>query len=227
MVAQNPAAVRDGWVVAPDPLGAAQAENAYCGMALLSAGSTLKRPEWAQAAMKAADWAAAQPCLPHFLANALSAALLARAYLDASQDRHLNGLVAKLNLGLLPGQVENGRWIDAATAQTTNHVAILQALQDAWQAVPLDRGLLREELKSSLDRAADSLLEESRALGVPSQGGALRTLVRQRDLTRPNLDPRLEPAILDSVTVVQELCHDGAKPKLGVSPDLLATLVRA
>jgi hypothetical protein len=227
MVAQSPLAVKDGWVVAPDPLGAAQAENAYCGMALLKAGAALKRPEWAQAASRAADWAAGQPCLPYFLANALSAALLARAYLDAGQERHLAGLIAKLNVGLLPGQVENGRWIDAATAQTTNHLAILQALHDAWEAVPPDRGLLRDELRASLDRAAASLLEECKALGVPAQGGALRALVRHRDLTRPDLDPRLEPAILDSVTVVQELCHDADKPKLGVSPDLLATLARA
>jgi hypothetical protein len=92
--------------------------------------------------------------------------------------------------------------------------------------VPADRVPLRAELKASLDRAVGSLLEECKALGVPSQGWALRALVRHRDLTRPDVDPRLEPAIVDSVTVVLELCHDGATPKLGVTPDQLAALAR-
>ena len=226
MVARSPAAVKDGWVVAADPSGVAQVETGHCGIALLSAGAVLNRPEWTQAALKAADWAADQPCLTSFPANARLAGLLARAYLVVRQDRHLAALASKLGLGLLPAQVENGRWLDALAAQTPNHLVILQALQDAWEALPADRAPLRAELKAGLDRAVDSLLEECKALGVPSQGWALRALVRQRDLTRPDLDPRLEPAIVDSATVVQELCHDGAKPKLGVAPDQLAALAR-
>jgi hypothetical protein len=71
-----------------------------------------------------------------------------------------------------------------------------------------------------------SLLAECKALGVPPQGNALRDLLRHRDLFRPASDPLLEPAILDSATVVQELCHEGPKPKLGVAPDQLAALIR-
>ena len=37
-----------------DPLGMAQAETAACGIALASAGKALGRPEWSQAALKAA-----------------------------------------------------------------------------------------------------------------------------------------------------------------------------
>ena len=223
MVAQRPDAVKDGWVIHVDPIGISQAETAACGLALASAGKALGKPDWTQAAMKAADWAMGQPVLPNFVANAASASLLARAYLDAKQDRHLVGLTKKLNLGLLPGQVENGRWVDASSATTPNHLAILRALHDAREAIPTDRG---DELKDSIDRAMTSLLIECKALGVPAQGTALRDLIRHRDLFQPKLDPRIEPAIIDSVTVVQELCHEGPKPKLGVAPDQLAALMK-
>ena len=227
MAAQRPDAVKDGWVIHVDPLGMAQAETGACGVALAAAGKALGRPDLTQAAQKAADWAMGQPCLPNFVANAASAGLLARAYLDARQDRHLVGLARKLSVGLLPGQVENGRWVDATSATTPNHLAILRALHDAWEAIPVDRDELRDDLKPAIDLAMNSLLAESKTLGVPSQGNALRDLLRHRDLFRPASDPRLEAAILDSATVIQELCHEGPKPKLGVAPDQLAALSRA
>ena len=227
MVARRPDAVKDGWVVHVDPLGTAQAETGACAIALASAGKALGRPDWSQAAQKAADWAMGQPCLPNFVANAASAGLLARAYLDAWQDRHLVGLARKLVVGLLPGQVENGRWVDAASATTPNHLAILRALHDAWEAIPTDREELRRDLKTAIDLAMGSLLAECKSLGVPPQGNALRDLLRHRELFRPAVDPRLEPAILDSATVIQELCHEGPKPRLGVAPDQLAALTRA
>ena len=231
MVAQRPDAVKDGWVVHVDPIGIAQAETAAvrARSLLASAGKTAagRSPTGPlRPTQKAADWAVSQPCLPNFVANAASAGLLARAYLDAKQDRHLVGLAKKLNVGILPGQVENGRWIDAASATTPNHLLILRALHDAWEAIPADREDLRRDLKPAIDLAMASLLAECKALGVPAQGNALRDLIRHRELFQPDIDGRVEPAILDSVTVVQELCHDGAKPKLGVSPDLLAALMR-
>ena len=227
MVAQRPDAVKDGWVLHVDPLGIAQTETGVCALALESAGKALGKPDWTQAAMKAADWAMGQPVLPNFVANAASASLLARAFLNGQQDRHLVGLTRKLNLGVLPGQVENGRWVDSCSATTPNHLAILRALHDAWEAIPADRDDFRRELKDGIDRAMTSLLIECKALGVPPQGIALRDLIRHRDLFQPQIDPRVEPAILDSATVVQELCHDGPKPKLGVAPDQLAALMRA
>ncbi len=227
MVAQSPGAVKDGWVVQVDPIGVAQTESAACALALASAGKALGKPDWTLAAMKAADWAMGQPVLPNFVANAASASLLARAYLDGKQDRHLAGLTRKLSLGLLPGQVENGRWVDASSATTPNHLAILRALHDAYEAIPAGQDDLRRELRVGIDRGMNSLLAECKSLGVPAQGNALRDLIRHRDLFQPDIDGRVEPAILDSVTVIQELCHDGPRPKLGVAPDQLAALMKA
>ena len=225
MVARQPGSVRDGWVVVADPIGIAQSETAACAVALLSAGKALGRPEWTQAALKAADWAMAQPGLPDFAVNAASAGLLARAYLAAGNERHLAGLASKLTLGVLPGQVEQGRWLDPASATTTHHLTILRGLHDAWEAVPPDRQPTRQALKSAIGRGMASLLEECRALGVPAKGEALRELVRHRDLPGLDPDPRLPDALRDSAAVVEELCHDGPKPKLGVAPEQLAALI--
>jgi hypothetical protein len=227
MVAERPDSVKDGWVVFVDPLGMAQAETGACAVALSTAGKALGRPQWSQAALKAAEWAMGQPCLPNFVANAASAGLLARAYLDSGLEGYLAGLARKLNCGLLPGQVDNGRWIDASSSITPNHLIILRALHDAWEAIPTGREDLRRVLKPAIDRAMSSLLAECQALGVPAQGSALRDLLRHRDLPRLEVDSRLEPAILNSATVIQELCHEGPKAKLGVAPDQLAALIRA
>jgi hypothetical protein len=229
MVAQRSDAVKDGWVVHVDPIGLAQVETGGCGIALATAGAAFGRDNWIQASRKAAEWAVAQPSLPNFVATAASASLVARSYLDKGEDPDLVGLVRKLSMGLLPGQSENGRWVDPGSATTPNHLLILRALHDAWEAIPEDRKQLRRELKASIDRAMASLLEECKALGVPSQGGALRVLIRHQNLFQDDpqapADPRLEAAILDSVTAIQELCHDGPKAKLGVAADQLAALM--
>jgi hypothetical protein len=226
MVGEKPDAVKDGWVIGIDPFGSAQSETSYCGIALARAGAVLGKNDMTQASLRAADWTLGQPCLSNFQANAFAISQLARAYLDARQDKHLGGMFVKLSLGLLPGQHEEGRWIDPTAAQTPHHVAILRALHDAVEALPHDREPLRTELVSSVQRAMRSLLEECAVLGVPPQGGALRELIRHRDLFQPDIDPRIHGAILDSATVIQELCHDGPKPKLGVTPDQLAALTR-
>jgi hypothetical protein len=226
MAAQRPDSIKDGWVVLVDPIGLAQAETGACGLALATAGKALERPDWTLAARKAADWAMGQPCLPNFVANAASASLLARAYRDAGKETDLAGLATKLTLGLLPGQVENGRWIDASSAATPNHILILRALHDAWEVIPPGREDIRRALKPAIDRAMSSLLDECKALGFALQGNPLPDLLRHRDLPGLAADPRLEPAILDAATVIQELCHDGPKPKLGVAPEQLAALIR-
>ena len=134
-----------------------------------------------------------QPCLPNFVANAPSAGLLARAYLDAKQDRHLVGLAGKLNIGLLPGQVENGRWIDAASATTPNHLAILRALHDAWEAIPADREDLRRDLKPAIDLAMPSLLAECKALGSPRKATPSATCSATATCSGPPLTPGSSP----------------------------------
>jgi hypothetical protein len=225
MIAQRSDAVKDGWVVHVDPIGMAQVETGPCGIALSKAASLLKRDEWFVASQKAAEWAVGQPCLPNFTGNAASIGLVARSYLDTVEDPHLVGLIHKLDFGLLPGQIENGRWVDPQSATTTNHLVIFRALLDAWEAIPPDRRDIRKDLKHSIDLALESLLEEHKALGAPPQGANLRDLVRLRDLFPDNYDLRIEPAILDSATVIQELCHDGPRPKLGVPADQLASLM--
>ncbi|WP_435016544.1 hypothetical protein TA3x_004113 [Tundrisphaera sp. TA3] len=231
MVARQPDAVKDGWVVAVDPTGAAQVETGFCGSALAEAASATGKAEWADAAARAADWALGQPNLPNFLANAYSLRLISLAHRARPQEKLLGGIVGRLTLGLFPGQAENGRWIDASSAQTPNHLAIVHALQDAAEAFPKEgHDEIRRELAASLDRALGSLIQECSALGVPANGSAIRALTGQRDhaaAAGQSMNPRVTSAILDTATVIQELCREGNKVKLGVSPDLLAALVHA
>ena len=226
MVAQRPDSVKDGWVVHVDPIGMAQTETGACAVALATAGKALGRADWSQAAQKAADWAMGQPCLPNFVANAASAGLLARAYLDAKQDRHLVGLARKLNLGLLPGQVENGRWIDASSATTPNHLVDPPGPARRLGGDPgRPRGSPpRPEARASTWRCP-ACWPNARPSASPRRATPSATCSATATCSGPTSDPRLEPAILDSATVIQELCHEGPKPKLGVAPDQLAALI--
>ena len=226
MVAQRSDAVKEGWVVHVDPIGLAQIETGPCGHALAIAGKSLERDEWFLAGQRAVEWALGQPCLPNFVANATSLGLLAQSYVDTGEDPHLFGLIRKLNIGLLPGQAENGRWLDPASAATPRHLIVLRALHDAWSALPENARDMKQSLKTSIDAAMGSLLEECKAIGVPAQGQAIRELIRHRDLFPESHDPWISVAILDSASLIQELCHDGHRPRLGVAAEHLAALMR-
>lgn len=227
MVSARPDAVNaKGWVVGVDPAGLAQFETGFCGIALFRASTLTGRKDWNQAAVKAADWIQGQPCLPNYRANAVAIGLLAQAYRATRNDKYRTALIGKLTIGLLPSQVENGRWIDASDAQTTNHLLIIRALQEARAILGEEKVGPISQLDQSLDRAIASLLDEVKVLGVPAQGGALRELIRQRELF-PDQAESLRSAIEASATVVQDLCYENGRAKLGVAPDQLAALVKA
>jgi hypothetical protein len=55
LVDQDPAAVRDGWLVTVDADGGSQFDTGVCGEALLRAGKLYGKPEWTSAGLRAAD----------------------------------------------------------------------------------------------------------------------------------------------------------------------------
>ncbi len=227
MVSARPDAVNNkGWVVAVDPAGIAQFETGFCGIALFRASNLTGRKDWGQSAAKAADWIQGQPSLPNYRANAVAVGLLAHAFRSTKNEKYRAAMVSKLTIGLLPSQVENGRWIDASDAQTTNHLLIIRALQEARAILAEDKQGPIEQVDQALDRAINSLLDEIKVLGVPAQGGALRELIRQRELFPAQADS-LRHAIESSATVVQDLCYENGRAKLGVAPDQLAALTNA
>jgi hypothetical protein len=220
LLATQPGGVKDGWIIAVDPGGGAQFDNGVCGVALLSAGVEYKRNEWTRAGLRAADWASQQRCVPNFNYNAFSVGLLAHASRVARDARYLDGALQKLRVGVAPGQVENGRWVDAHNARTVYHLIILRALHDLWEAQTASR----EEVANVATKAVAALLDEYAAAGITTT--ALDELLRHEKLN-PKPDPRLRGAIELTASVIYEKCARGGNARAGAAFTELAALARA
>jgi hypothetical protein len=220
-VASRPDAVKDGWLVLADPDGGTQFDTGVCGSALLAAGAAFRRADWTAAGLRAADWALAQRCVPNFNYNAFSVGLLAHAFQATGDTRYLAGAIHKAEVGVLPGQAPNGRWLDPHNARTVYHLIILRALHDLWAALPAERETERAAIALAAGKAAGALLDEFATAGVTTS--ALRELQRQAAL-HPRADTRL-PALLElNRAVIQQKCRRDGRFKLGVALTELAAL---
>jgi hypothetical protein len=217
-------AIKDGWVVLADPDGGTQFDTGVCGVALLTAGETLQRADWTQAGRRAADWALAQRCVLNFNYNAFSVGLLAHAFQATGDARYLEGALRKAELGVLPGQAPNGRWLDPHNARTVYHLIILRALHDLWAALPVERQPERATVSQAAGRATSALLDEFAQAGVTTV--ALRELQRQAALN-PQPDARLKAMLDLNRAVIQQKCQRDGRYKLGVAVTELAALTTA
>ncbi len=220
-IAGHPEAVKDGWIVRADSEGGTQFDSGLCGVALLTAGATMQRAEWTQAGRRAADWALAQPCVMNFNYKAFSVGLLAHAFRVTGDARYLAGALHKVELGVLPGQTANGRWLDPHNARTVYHLIILRALHDLAEALPAEKKAEREEILQASARATGALLDEFEKAGITAS--ALRELQRHAALL-PHPDVRLNAMLELNRAVIVQKCQRGDRVKLAVALTELAAL---
>ncbi len=226
LVKDQPDAVKDGWIVSLDPGGGMQFDTGECGVALLTAGKVYQQANWTKAGLRAADWALTQPCVRNFNYNAFSVSLLAHAYRETQAEKYLRGALHKFAVGVAPGQVENGRWIDAHNARTVYHLIILRALNDLRSVLPAEEKSLATQLSAMSASAVKTVLDEFEAVGVTDTSFALVELLHYEALST-NSDPRLHDIIEKTASVVRNKCVLGDRAKLGVAATELAVLHRA
>jgi hypothetical protein len=219
-VAGHPDAIKDGWLVMADPDGGTQFDTGLCGVALLTAGAAFQRTDWTQAGRHAADWALAQRCVPNFNYNAFSVGLLAHAHKATGDARYLAGALRKAEIGVLPGQAANGRWLDPHNARTVYHLIILRALHDLAAAAPA----ARVEVTSATSKAVSALLDEFEKAGITTV--ALRELQRHAALN-PKPDARLKAMIELNRAMIEQKCRRGDRAKLAVALTELGALTVA
>jgi hypothetical protein len=189
LVDRDADAVRDGWLIAPDPAGSTQIEAAECGIALLRAGSAFKDSGWTASGRKAAEWILAQPCVPALHCNACAVSLLCEANRQTGLATYLEGARNKYRMGIAPGQAATGRWVDPKDARTDIHLLLLRALNDLTESLPA--GKERDEVAVATRRAIEPLLDEAEKLGAPATGHTVQELGRYLRLTKvPDLRAR-------------------------------------
>lgn len=214
--------VRDGWIVSPDPEGGSQFDTGLAGVALLGAGQQQRNEEWVRAGLRAADWALGQPCCSNFNYNAFSVSLLAKAYTASGETKYLEGALRKFRVGVAPGQVANGRWIDPHNARTVYHVILMRSLADLFTALPAVRAGERSEVQRVAELALRALLDEFDAMGITVE--ALPELLRMREVFPE--DRRLQDAIGAMAADLVGKCTDGKRVRMGAQPDQLAAVAR-
>jgi hypothetical protein len=217
------------WNNKVDEDGQTQFETGEAGAALLIAGIEYANMEWLSAGLKAADWAAAQPCVKNFSYNAQSIYLLATAHKVTRNKKYFDPAIEKWEIGLAPGLLSsNGRWIDPHNARTVYHLINLRAMAELTLLIKPrtdEETALRESMLKSVKLATKSALDEFERFGITNTGYSLPALWRVHKLD-PSIDPRLP-------VLMQKICHatitastrDG-KTTFGSSPAALAAVAR-
>jgi hypothetical protein len=161
-IARDPSIVVDGWIAVDDRDGGLQFDNGLCGRSLISAWSLTKDDRYLSAAKRAGDWAVERRMVPNWNYNAFSAGLLGMLFTATGESKYLEAAKEKTRLGVLPGQMENGRWFDPHNTSAVYHNILLRELLIVWATLPHDddfRDVLGDAIERGLDQAADETLE--------------------------------------------------------------------
>ena len=220
MVKQHPGAIKNGWCLLPEPQGGTQFDTGLCGSALLRAGLLKGNKQWIAAALRAADWAAKQDSVPNFNYNSFSMELLANVTYS-SNSNYLERAVEIFKVGVLPGQMESGRWFDPHNARTVYHHINIRAMTALLEALPQGHKE-RTVVTTSLKSAVQNLTAEFAKVGVTVN--CLSTLLRYRKATGET-SAQLNSAIDMSAHAILHKCRRGKGVKMGVFPHELAALV--
>lgn len=160
-IRDKPEIVVNDWI--PDDFtdGGLQFDNGLCGRALVSAWELTRDQRYLAAASKAGDWAITHPLVANWNYNAFSVGLLARLSIATGDAKYLEAAVRKADVGVLPGQMANGRWFDAHNACAVYQNILMRELLELLRALPPEhafRPVLLDALMRGLNQAADETL---------------------------------------------------------------------
>lgn len=165
-VRDDPSIVVNDWIADDRMDGGLQFDTGLCGRALVSAWELTSDARYLEAARRAGDWAIARPLVLNWNYNAFSVGLLARLYSATGAARYLQAAIMKAKVGVLPGQLPNGRWFDAHNASAAYHNILLRELLELFRALPAQhefRPVVRDALTRGLDLAAAETLAKGYA----------------------------------------------------------------
>ena len=233
LLRRKPEALVDGWIV-DDLNGDLRYDNGICGVALVEAYEATKEKKYLEGARKACDWVVKRPLSTNWNYNAFSVWLLARYARAGGGKRYLDAALEILKIGVLPGQMRNGRWWDPHNARLVYHGIIVRGMLEAYRALDEAHGF-RESLRDSLTRALDNAAAQIRKNGASSNSTTTEVLSRALMIFGP--DERWEEALNINVNAGLHVMRDRRAPNVGIylphyirymerkkSPELLWTI---
>jgi len=160
--------VERGWIINDFGMagGGLQFDNGMCGIGLLYAYADTGNAKYLDAARRAGEWAIKQPMVRNWNYNCFSGQLSARLYRVTGEDRFLEEARNKFEVGVLPGQMENGRWFDQHNARIQYHSVMLRALTDYYLALTQAGDPEAERVKTRITLGLDNLAEQITKCGA-------------------------------------------------------------
>jgi hypothetical protein len=186
------------------------------------------KSDWLAAGLKAADWAAAQPCVHNYSYNAQSVYLLATAHRITRNKTYFKIALEKYDLGIVPGLLPSGRWLDPHNARTAYHLINLRALSELLLALPAtmnERVDHKALLHNAVQLATKGVLDEFEKLGITNTAYALPALLRVQKHDG-EIDPRLRVMIQKTAAATVLVSTRDGKTTFASSPAALAAVAR-
>jgi hypothetical protein len=171
---EHPEAIKNGYFVI-DPDGGAQFDTGCCAYALVQGFKLLGDDRYLAAARRAGDWAAGRGIVVNWNYNSFSVWQLSALY-DATKERkYLDAATEKALLGVLPGLMENGYWLDPHNAKLSYHFIMVRALNELLRVLPKDHPRYREIREKTL-LATDARAKDILRDGAPEGDSVLMAL---------------------------------------------------
>jgi len=175
LYAQHPEAFQDGWIIDDFGDGGLQFDNGVCAVTMLTAFEHFKTTAYRESAERACRWAVERPVVPNWNYNAFSVWALARCVEAVGREDFRAPAIQKTVLGILPGQLPAGRWLDRHNCRTVYHAIILRALAMLYRILPQEPPL-RKWVRSAIERAEAVLLDELYTSGASDADHSLTAL---------------------------------------------------
>lgn len=157
--------VAKGWMVEDLGNGALNFDNAQSGLFLLHVYLLTGNARYLEAAKRAGEWAKRRKLVSNFNYNGFNGQLLARLYRVTRDPGELARAKEIFEFGVLPGQLENGRWFDQHNAKIQYHAILISQLAEFYLALDLARDPLAARVRNSIIRGLDNLATEITTYG--------------------------------------------------------------
>ncbi|CAN2044490.1 putative Squalene cyclase C-terminal domain-containing protein [Candidatus Magnetomoraceae bacterium gMMP-1] len=152
--------VRNGWCVRDLGFGGFQMDAGILGETMIQAYHYFQDERYLNCAIRAANWARDFKPVPNWNYNAFSMRLLAKIYQETSDSEYLDACRKKIMVGILPGQTENGRWLDPQNALIQYHMILMSSLLETYPIL-LDSGTLKEKVREAIIRGIQPVLNKN------------------------------------------------------------------
>lgn len=160
--------VENGWIINDFDWGDLQYTNGHGGLAMLTGYLATGDGRYLDAGLRSAEHAITASLCTNWNYNAFSVWVLARAYRVTKDKRFLLAAIDRTRLGVLPGQMGNGRWFDQHNALPWYHNIIMWGCVELCLACREANHPFLDTIEKRTLLGIDSMAAETNAFGIRS-----------------------------------------------------------